>query len=270
MIGRSKALPASMPTLTIHQVVAYNFGRAREEAGWTQIETSEQLEPFLGYRLNQAGVSAIEKTFDSERRRNIDVAEVVAFSRCFRRPVAWFFLPPPRMATHIVERPQSNSADLQKMDVCELIYQVVGFEDGTQAVRDRLAELLDTDPEVRNVLQYALSDRPISEWEQQIQLRRNAYQAVWLNEIASTNDKRIAQVADLFVELLKSTPLGFKRLQDTSTAEALRILQAGDDAVSGLVRSAELRRDDGLPSRGGFDDLVPIDPREALGLPTEV
>ena len=64
--------------MTVHQVVAYNFRRAREEAGWTQSQTGEYLEPFLGARLNQAGISAIEKTFDSDRRRNIDVSELVA------------------------------------------------------------------------------------------------------------------------------------------------------------------------------------------------
>ena len=91
------------PTLTIHQIVAYNFARARAAAGWTQVETSDRLEPFLGYKLNQAGVSAIEKTYDSERRRNIDTADVVAFARCFQRPIGWFFLPPPKHGGDLLE-----------------------------------------------------------------------------------------------------------------------------------------------------------------------
>ena len=91
------------PTLTVHQIVAYNFTRARQQAGWTQVETSERLEPFLGYRLNQAGVSAIEKTYDTERRRNIDAAEIVAFARCFNEPIGWFFLPPTGHARDLVE-----------------------------------------------------------------------------------------------------------------------------------------------------------------------
>ena len=77
VVGRSKQRQAAKPALTVHQIVAYNFRLAREEVGWTQAQTSEMLEPFLGMRLNQAGVSAIEKTFDSHRRRNIDVQEVV-------------------------------------------------------------------------------------------------------------------------------------------------------------------------------------------------
>ena len=78
--------------------------------GWTQVETSDRLEPFLGYKLNQAGVSAIEKTYDTERRRNIDAAEVVAFSRCFRRPIGWFFLPPPGHGGDLVEPVYERSA----------------------------------------------------------------------------------------------------------------------------------------------------------------
>ena len=101
------ATPAP-PTLTVHQIVAYNFTRARRDAGWTQVETSERLEPFLGYRLNQAGVSAIEKTYDSERRRNIDAAEIVAFARCFNRPIGWFFLPPTGHSPDLIEPVQTR------------------------------------------------------------------------------------------------------------------------------------------------------------------
>src|SRR3954451_11268192 len=109
MVGRKRRNPETTtppPTLTIHQIVAYNFARARAAIGWTQVETSDHLEPFLGYKLNQAGVSAIEKTYDSERRRNIDTADVVAFARCFQRPIGWFFLSPPGVSEHIVECPQ--------------------------------------------------------------------------------------------------------------------------------------------------------------------
>src|SRR3954451_24509599 len=104
MVGRKRSRAEEpRPSLSAHQVVAYNFARAREAAGWTQVETSERLEPFLGYKLNQAGVSAIERTFDSERRRNIDVAEIVAFARCFGVPLGWFFVPPAGHATDFVE-----------------------------------------------------------------------------------------------------------------------------------------------------------------------
>ena len=98
-------------SVTAHQVVAYNFRRARTQAGWTQTQTSQRLEPHLGYALNQAGVSAIERTFDSDRRRNIDVAELVAFSRCFNRPLGWFFLPPPSRGTAEIDNATATGTE---------------------------------------------------------------------------------------------------------------------------------------------------------------
>ena len=103
-------------SVTAHQVVAYNFRRARTQAGWTQAgwtqtQTSQRLEPHLGYALNQAGVSAIERTFDSDRRRNIDVAELVAFSRCFNRPLGWFFLPPPGPGTAEIDNATATGTE---------------------------------------------------------------------------------------------------------------------------------------------------------------
>ena len=40
----------------LNQVVAYNVRAALR--GWTQEEVSERLEPYLGQRLTQAGISA--------------------------------------------------------------------------------------------------------------------------------------------------------------------------------------------------------------------
>ena len=51
VVGRTKSKSNPKPSLTVHQVVAYNFRRAREQMGWTQSQTSEALEPFLGYRM---------------------------------------------------------------------------------------------------------------------------------------------------------------------------------------------------------------------------
>ena len=120
--------PPPPPTLTTHQIVAYNFARARAAAGWTQVETSDRLEPYLGYKLNQAGVSAIEKTYDSERRRNIDTADVVAFSRCFRRPIGWFFLPPPGRGGDLVE--PVNDDRRYHLPAADLVALAIGTPSG--------------------------------------------------------------------------------------------------------------------------------------------
>ena len=106
--------------LTAHQVVAHHFRIARLQAGWTQVETSRQLEPFLGYHLNQAGVSAIEKTFDSPRRRNIDVAELIAFSHCFNKPVEWF-LGLPESGTNPGQYNEEPAGRMQPTGTCEAL-----------------------------------------------------------------------------------------------------------------------------------------------------
>ena len=56
----------------LNQVVAYNVKAARELRGWTQEELADRLEPYLGQRLTQAGVSSIERAWDSDRRREFD------------------------------------------------------------------------------------------------------------------------------------------------------------------------------------------------------
>ena len=139
---RTRVANETTPTLTVHQIVAYNFTRARQQAGWTQVETSERLEPYLGYRLNQAGVSAIEKTYDSERRRNIDAAEIVAFARCFNLPIGWFFLPPAGHARDLIE-PVHTDEPKTPTRAADLISLIVGTPPGWRSFLARLAELLE-------------------------------------------------------------------------------------------------------------------------------
>lgn len=265
MVGRGKQGAAESPALTVHQIVAYNFRRAREETGWTQSQTSDLLEPFLGYRLNQAGVSAIEKTFDSERRRNIDVAEVVAFSRCFQRPIGWFFLPPPGMGAGRVEPTTDRQHELRAADLAAL---TVGSSIGWDAFLGRITELLSTDKDtVWRALHAAFSGVTEPSWENQINLRRRAVQQVTLARFASHEDDVITGMAALLVELVKSTPLGFLKLRETDPQEALRVLAEGDRLVQPLIEDAEKSRAEGVPSNGGFDDLTGLDLLAALGIP---
>jgi hypothetical protein len=139
-VGRDGATPH---TLNVNQVVAYNVARARRDRGWTQVETSERLAPFLGYRLHQAGVSAIERTYDSERRRNIDVADVVAFARCFDLPIGWFFLPPPGRGDDLLEPGTEAAGD--PFPVGELVALTLGTAPGWAQYLSRLCDLLQTD-----------------------------------------------------------------------------------------------------------------------------
>lgn len=79
----------------LNEVVAYNFRAARELRGWTQDETARALERLLGQRLPQASISAIERAYGGDRRREFDAHEILAFALAFDMPLVWFFLPPP-------------------------------------------------------------------------------------------------------------------------------------------------------------------------------
>ena len=269
---RTRNATPAPPTLTVHQIVAYNFTRARRDAGWTQVETSERLEPFLGYRLNQAGVSAIEKTYDSERRRNIDAAEIVAFARCFNRPISWFFLPPTGHSSDLVAPVHNREFESLNIQAGDLTALTLGSPEGWRSFLDRIAELLNDDHRMtwRAVLWALRGDPDNEDLEQQIDLRRQAVEEVTLARLAGPGDEVITKMAQLLVELVKLTPQGYNTLRDTDPAQALAVLTEGDQLVANLTREAERRRERGDedPIRGHepFDDLKPIDPATALGI----
>jgi hypothetical protein len=269
---RRRSAASAPPTLTVHQIVAYNFTRARREAGWTQVDTGIRLEPFLGYRLNQAGVSAIEKTYDTERRRNIDAAEIVAFARCFNRPIYWFFLPPTGHTQDLVEPVHTGEFESRNIQAGDVTALTLGDPDGWGSFLDRLTELLDDDRLLtRRAILWALRGDPNSErWEQQIDLRRRALQEVTLAELVAPGDEVITNMAQLLVELLKLTPRGFQQLRDRDPDEALALLTQADQLVSNLTSEAERRRqrggDDMIRSPNPLDDLEPIDPAAVLGI----
>jgi hypothetical protein len=264
---RSRVPKDTTPTLTVHQIVGFNFTRARQLAGWTQTETSDRLEPFLGYKLNQAGVSAIERTFDSERRRNIDVAEIVAFSRCFGVPLGWFFIPPSGHATDLIE-PVNTKTDANNMVVADLIALIVGTPQSWQAFVDQVADRLEWERRpLLTALHYAFrGDHDEQGWEQQIDLRRRALQTTTLARQASPGEEMITKMAALLVDLVKLTPLGFNTLRDLNPQDALELLARGDNDVQTAVTYAEQRRAAGERSEGEWDEIRPIDPAEALGL----
>ena len=270
VVGRRKPkfLPpgSNRPRLTVHQIVAYNFRRAREREGWTQVQTSDALEPYLGFKLNQAGVSAIEKTYDSDRRRNIDVAEVVAFARCFGLPVGWFFLPPPGQATDLVE-PVNEEDDRWWMQAGDLMAYVLGTMMGWDALVARVVDHLESSDRdaTWEALQRAFAGVQGAGWAKQIDLRRQALLAATLARNASPGEQTITQMAELLVELVKLTPIGFNELRHHNPDEALRLLAAGDELVQPFLRDPDDPVVDAGPRpSGGFNDLEPIEVERAF------
>jgi hypothetical protein len=262
-MARANKAAAEHPKLSVHQVVAYNFRRAREMLGWTQAETGDRLAPYLGLRLNQAGVSAIEKTYDGDRPRNIDVAEIVAYARCFGLPVTWFLIPPPGRTGDWVE-PVNDNDPVANLPAANLLALCLGTPTGWEAVVGRIVELIRSDPDdTRSALNLSLAGLRTSQWERQIDLRRQALLAATLAERATPSEDTITKMAELLVELVKLTPLGYDQLRRTDPDEALRLLARGDQLVQPALRAREVTRPAG-PSRGGFDDLEPIDVQDAF------
>jgi transcriptional regulator with XRE-family HTH domain len=140
MVGRKKTQTDKAPQFNslnpgeadLNEIVAYNFRLARELRGWTQEEAAQALEPLIGQRLPQASISAIERAYEGERRREFDAQEVLAFALAFNLPLVWFFLPPP--ADHRALHRTSNI-------VSELYGIVFGREDQLGPVYDRLRQL---------------------------------------------------------------------------------------------------------------------------------
>ena len=95
--------------LTPNQVVAYNLAQARTLRQWTQDEAAEKLEPYLGRRWSKATFSAAERSIESDRVRQFDANEIVAFARGFDLPVSWFFLPPHEQAKFVISRSSVQS-----------------------------------------------------------------------------------------------------------------------------------------------------------------
>ncbi len=117
-----------------NRVVAYNLHRARNLRGWTQEQAAERLELFIGKRWSKASWSAAERSSSGgERLREFTADELIAFSRCFELPPAWFLAPPPE--TVEIELPGGSAASQRR----EAYVAMLAGDDAANA--RKLAEL---------------------------------------------------------------------------------------------------------------------------------
>ena len=130
--------PDGSNEVDLNQVVAYNVREARELRGWTQDDFAARLEPYMGQRLTQAGVSSIERAWDGERKREFDAHELLIFSLVFDLPIIWFLLPPPGddRLMRTTTRP-----------VNELYAHLLGMPHQLDALYDKLRRLGVADPD---------------------------------------------------------------------------------------------------------------------------
>lgn len=153
MRTRKGTKPAPEAGPDANQVVAANFRAARELRGWTQEECASRLAAHLGAQLGKASISAIERSVETERRREFDATELVAFAATFDLPVIWFLLPPPGTAGLRLGTTEAVMGDLVPL--------VLGRQHQLDAIAERLAQLVGIDPTEAEETAAALADFPV-------------------------------------------------------------------------------------------------------------
>ncbi|MFP5254489.1 MAG: helix-turn-helix domain-containing protein [Acidimicrobiia bacterium] len=118
MVRRSRT---SRPAWTPNQLVAHNIAKARLFRGWTQDQAAEASAPYLGSRLSSASWSALERSVDGGRIREITADELVAFARAFDLPIGFFLTPPSAWDEHAVATPDAGPDGLEPIDLFDVV-----------------------------------------------------------------------------------------------------------------------------------------------------
>jgi transcriptional regulator with XRE-family HTH domain len=176
----------------LNEIVAYNFKAARELRGWTQEETAQALEWLLGQRLPQASISAIERAYEGDRRREFDAHEILAFALAFDLPLVWFFLPPP--GDHRTLHHTTNI-------VSELYGVVFGKESQLGPVYDRLRQLGIDDPNQATRTVEILTGQPSRARQHSYRERRKQMLLALLDQYTDRVDQAAEEIGAFFDHL---------------------------------------------------------------------
>ena len=121
MARRRKPPKPAPPAWTPNQIVAHNIARARQLRGWTQDQAAEACAPYLGARLSPASWSALERSVDGGRIREITADELVAFARAFDLPIGFFLTPPSAWDNHVVATPDAGEDGLEPIELFDVV-----------------------------------------------------------------------------------------------------------------------------------------------------
>ena len=111
----------TLPAWTPNQIVAHNIAKARLLRGWTQDQAAEACAPHLGSRLSPASWSALERSVDGARIREITADELVAFARGFNLPIGFFLTPPSVWDGHVVATPDAGAEGLEPVELFDVV-----------------------------------------------------------------------------------------------------------------------------------------------------
>ena len=170
-------------------MVSYNLRAARELKGWTQEQFAQHLEAITGSKLTQAGVSALERTWEGGKRREFDAQELVDFATALDVPIVWFFLPPPGDDREIKNTGRPLSA---------LIDLMVGRAHHLPPIEERLREMGVHDPTAEEAISRMLTGHPDAMTPQVIGELREKMLAQILDEMATDFDEVAHVVGDFW------------------------------------------------------------------------
>ena len=125
-----KEMPRPGPEpLQLNQTVAYDLRDARERRGWTKAHSLELQADALGPRVTASTVSSLERAWDGDRRRQVDVHELAHHAVVLDVSILRFFLRPPGC------RGKVEGIDRSLLDLYGL---VVGRNDQFESMVERL------------------------------------------------------------------------------------------------------------------------------------
>ncbi len=107
---------------TPNQLVAYNLARIRKQRALTQEQTVELLTPYLGVRWSVASLSAAERSVDGKRVKEFNADELIALSRAFDLPLAFWFTPPPAGEQARVATPDNSDRGLPGEALLDIVF----------------------------------------------------------------------------------------------------------------------------------------------------
>lgn len=233
MPRRSEAPPPPSADVDLNQVVAYNVRAARELRGWTQEELSERLEPYLSQRLTQAGVSAIERAWDGDRRREFDAHELLVFAMVFDLPILWFLLPPP--GEHRFMRATTRPLD-------DLYAWLLGRPDQLAPVYERLRQLGITDPTAAEAAVERITGAPSPGSKWSYRERRKELLRALLDQHADDLDAAVDDLGRWIDHLRQVGVRGFIA-EHTGDADYVRPGSAQDEAAPSITPDQAARAD---------------------------
>lgn len=220
---RRPASPPPPPEVDLNQVVAYNVRSARELRGWTQEDLAGRLEPYLGQRLTQAAVSAIERAWDGDRRREFDAHELLIFAMVFDLPIIWFLLPPP--GDHRVMRATTRQVD-------ELYAWLLGRPDQLEPLYARLREFGVSEPTEAEQAVEKITGSPSGARRWSYKERRKELLLALLNDHADSLDSAVDELGR-WVDHLRQVGIRGFIAEHTNDADFARSGLGADEAASG-------------------------------------